>query len=47
MQRVLVDLSDQRLGLLSVLQIWRGLFLDVSLAFVVSQGEVVSLEQGC
>jgi hypothetical protein len=47
MQRVVVDLSDRRLGLLSVLQIWQDPFLDVSLAFVVRWGEVISLEQGC
>jgi hypothetical protein len=47
---VLVDLSGRQLGLLAVLQIWRDLFLDVSLAFVVvhdgtgDRGEVVLLE---
>jgi hypothetical protein len=50
---VLVDLLDQQLGLLAVLQIWRDLFLDVSLAFVVihdragGRGEVDALERGC
>lgn len=50
---MLVDLSGRRLGLLVVLQIWRDLFLNVSLAFVVvhdgpgGQGEVVLLERRC
>jgi uncharacterized membrane protein len=35
------------LGLLVVLQIWRDLFLGVSLAFAGGRGEVVSMEQGC
>jgi hypothetical protein len=42
---VLVDISDRQLGLLVVLQIWRDLFLGVSLAFADGRGEVVSLEQ--
>jgi hypothetical protein len=41
---VLVDLSDWQPGLLTVLQMWRDLFLDVSPAFAGGQGEVVSLE---
>jgi hypothetical protein len=47
---VLVDLSGRQVGLLTGLQIWRDLFLDVSLAFVVvhdgagGRGEVVLLE---
>jgi hypothetical protein len=32
---VLVISSDRQLGLLGALQIWRDLFLDVSLAFIV------------
>jgi hypothetical protein len=50
---VLVDLLDRQLGLLAVLQIWRDLFLDVSLAFVVihdnawGRDEVDALERGC
>jgi hypothetical protein len=47
---VLVDLLDRQLGLLAVLQIWQDLFLNVSLAFVVTHdnargwGEVDALE---
>jgi hypothetical protein len=44
---VFVDPSDRQLGLLVVLQIWRDLFLVVSLAFAGGRGEVISLEQGC
>jgi hypothetical protein len=50
---VLVDPSDRQRGLLAVHQIWRDLFLDVSLVFVVidgdagGRGEVDALEQGC
>jgi hypothetical protein len=50
---VLVDPLDQKHGLLAVLQIWRDLFLDVSLVPVVihsgarGQGEVGALEHGC
>jgi hypothetical protein len=50
---VLVDLSDRQCGLLVVHQIWRDLFLDVSLTSVVSYGgaggrdEVGALERGC
>jgi hypothetical protein len=43
---VLVDLLDRQLGLLVGLQIWRDLFLVVSLTFAGGQGEVVSLERG-
>jgi hypothetical protein len=32
---VLVDASDQWLGILAFVQIWRDLFVDVSLPFVV------------
>jgi hypothetical protein len=42
---VLTDLSDRQLGLLAALQIWRELFLDVSLAFSCGTGEVVFLER--
>jgi hypothetical protein len=35
------------LGFLVVLQIWRDLFLSVSLAYAGGRGEVVSLERGC
>jgi hypothetical protein len=44
--------SNQQLGLLVVHYIWRDLFLDVSLAFIVihggarGQGEVDALKQG-
>jgi hypothetical protein len=41
---VLVELLDRQLGLLAGLQIWRDLFLVVSLAFAGDRGEVVSLE---
>jgi hypothetical protein len=50
---VLVDPLDRQRGLLTVHQIWRDLFLDVSLVFVVIHGdaggrdEVDALEQGC
>jgi hypothetical protein len=44
---VLVDLSDWQPGLLTVLQMWWDLFLDVSPAFAGGQDEVVSLEWGC
>jgi hypothetical protein len=52
-QYVLVDLSDRQCGLLAVHQIWRELFLGVSLASIVScggaggRGEVGALERGC
>jgi hypothetical protein len=50
---VLVDPSDRQRDLLVVHQIWRDLFLDMSLVFVVihgdvgGRGEVDALEQGC
>jgi hypothetical protein len=50
---VLVDLSDRQRGLLAIYQIWRDLFLDMSLASVVfcggagGRGEVGALERGC
>jgi hypothetical protein len=50
---VLTDPSDQQLGLLTGLQIWRDQLLGISLVFVVirddagGRGEVVLLERGC
>jgi hypothetical protein len=44
---VLVDPSYRQLDLLVVLQIWRDLFLGVSLAFAGGRGEMVSLEREC
>jgi hypothetical protein len=50
---VLVELFDRQLGLVIILQIWRDLFLDMSLAFIViddsagGQGEVDDLEREC
>jgi hypothetical protein len=50
---VLFGPSDHQLGLLAILQIWRDLFLGVSLAFIIicddagGRGKVVSLEQRC
>jgi hypothetical protein len=44
---VLFGPSDRRLGLFAVLQIWRDMFLGVSLAYADGRGKVVSLEQGC
>jgi hypothetical protein len=46
MERVLFGSSDRQLGLLVILQIWRDLFLGLSLSYAGGRGEVVSLERG-
>jgi hypothetical protein len=50
---VLIGPSDQQLGLLAGLQMWRDQFLGVLLAFVIirdgagSLGEVILMDQVC
>jgi hypothetical protein len=44
---VLFDPSDRQLGLLAILQIWRDLFLGVSLAYAGGWGKMISPERGC